>query len=132
MLKRKSDKEECLNSAIRDAIRAENFAFATQICDFIVNDEIGKFGAFLRIKALMWLTDYIAKNLEKKEYSNFVCFVDCLWKFRWIAPDAAKSSMIEKELIDEMNETMLFYYESIEGLSLSRYYKALTLSLIHI
>jgi hypothetical protein len=125
-LKSMADKEECLNSAIRDAIRAENFAFATQICDFIVNDEIGKFGAFLRIKALMWLTDYIAKNLEKKEYSNFVCFVDCLWKFRWIAPDAAKSSMIEKELIDEMNETMLFYYESIEGLSLSRYYKALT------
>jgi len=125
-LKSMADKEECLNSAIRDAIRAENFAFTTQICDFIVNDEIGKFGAFLRMKALMWLTDYIAKNLEKKEYSNFVCFVDCLWKFRWIAPDAAKSSMIEKELIDEMNETMLFYYESIEGLSLSRYYKALT------
>ena len=125
-LKSMADKEECLNSAIRDAIRAKNFAFATQICDFIVNDEIEKFGAFLRMKALMWLTDYIAKNLEKKEYSNFVCFVDCLWKFRWIAPDAAKSSMIEKEFIDEMNETMLFYYESIEGLSLSRYYNALT------
>ncbi|WP_298953414.1 hypothetical protein [uncultured Campylobacter sp.] len=125
-LKSMADKEECINSTIRDAIRAKNFAFATQICDFIVNDEIGKFGAFLRMKALMWPTDYIAKNLEKKEYSNFVCFVDCLWKFRWIAPNAAKSSMIEKEFIDEMNETMLFYYESIEGLSLSRYYKALT------
>lgn len=123
-LKSMADKEECLNSAIRDAIRAKNFAFATQICDFIVNDEIGKFGAFLRIKALMWLTDYIAKNLEKKEYSNFVCFVDCLWKFRWIAPDAAKSSMIEKEFIDEMNEAMAFYYERLE-LSLAAYYKAL-------
>ena len=81
-LKSVIDKEGRLFDAIRDAVEAENFAFATQICDFIVNDEIGKFGAFLRMKALMWLTDYIAKNLEKKEYSNFVCFVDCLWKFR--------------------------------------------------
>ena len=65
-LKSMADKEECLNSAIRDAIRAKNFAFATQICDFIVNDEIGKFGVFLRIKALMWLTDYIAKKIWKR------------------------------------------------------------------
>lgn len=107
-LKSVIDKEGRLFDAIRDAVEAENFAFATQICDFIVNDKIGKFGAFLRMKALMWLTDYIAKNLEKKEYSNFVCFVDCLWKFRWIAPDAAKSSMIEKEFIDEMKRRCCF------------------------
>ena len=121
---RLADKEEHLFDAIKDAIGAENFEFAAQICDFVLNDEFEKFGAVLRTRALMWLTDYIAKNLEKKEYSNFVCFVDCLWKFRWIAPDAAKSSMIEKEFIDEMNETMLFYYERME-LSLAAYYKAL-------
>ena len=48
----------------------------------------------------------------------------CLWKFKWIVSGVAKSSIIEKELIDEVNEAMLFYYERLE-LSLASYYKAL-------
>ena len=123
-LKSVIDKEECLFDAIRDAVEAENFDFAAQICDFVLNDEFEKFGAFLRIKALMWLTNYIAQNLKESEYPNFGDFTDCLWKFKWIVSGVAKSSMIEKELIDEANEAMLFYYERLE-LSLAAYYKAL-------
>ncbi|RKV93213.1 MAG: hypothetical protein D8H92_11565, partial [Campylobacter sp.] len=51
-------------------------------------------------------------------------FTDCLWKFKWIVSGVAKSSMIEKELIDKVNEAMAFYYERLE-LSLAAYYKAL-------
>ncbi|WP_297901405.1 hypothetical protein [uncultured Campylobacter sp.] len=123
-LKSVIDKEECLFDAIRDAVEAGNFEFAAQICDFILNDEFEKFGAFLRTRALLWLTDYIAQNLKESEYPNFDDFVDCLWKFKWIVSGVAKSSMIEKELIDEANEAMLFYYERME-LSLAAYYKAL-------
>lgn len=47
-----------------------------------------------------------------------------MWKFKWIVSGVAKSSVIEKELIDEANEAMLFYYERME-LSLAAYYKAL-------
>ena len=74
----------------------------------------------------MWLTDYIAQNLKENEseYPNFDDFVDCLWKFKWIVSGVAKSSAIEKELIDEANEAMAFYYERME-LSLAAYYKAL-------
>ena len=77
---RLADKEEYLFDAIKGAIEAENFEFAAQICDFVLNEEFEKFGA--------------------------------------------KSSVIEKELIDEANEAMLFYYERLE-LSLAAYYKAL-------
>ena len=118
------DKEEYLLDEIRDAVEAQNLAFAAQICDFVLNDEFEKFGAFLRTRALLWLTDYIAQNLKESEYPNFDDFVDCLWKFKWIVSGVAKSSVIEKEFIDEVNEAMLFYYERLE-LSLASYYKAL-------
>ena len=72
----------------------------------------------------MWLTGYIAQNLKDSEYPNFGDFESCLWKFKWIVSGIAKSSIIEKELIDEVNEAMLFYYERLE-LSLASYYKAL-------
>ena len=121
---RLADKEECLFDAIRDAVEVEDFEFAAQICDFVLNDEFEKFGAFLRTRALLWLTDYIAQNLKESEYPNFDDFVDCLWKFKWIVSGVAKSSVIEKEFIDEVNEAMLFYYERLE-LSLASYYKAL-------
>nr|WP_314870400.1 hypothetical protein [uncultured Campylobacter sp.] len=125
-LKSVIDKEECLFDAIRDAVEAQDLAFAAQICDFVLNDEFEKFGAFLRTRALMWLTDYIVQNSKENEseYPNFDDFVDCLWKFKWIVSGVAQSSMIEKELIDEVNEAMLFYYEHME-LSLAAYYKAL-------
>jgi len=123
-LKSVIDKEECLFDSIRDAVEAENFEFAAQICDFVLNDEFEKFGAFLRTRALLWLTNYIAQNLKESEYPNFDDFTDCLWKFKWIVSGVAKSSAIEKELIDEANEAMLFYYERME-LSLAAYYKAL-------
>lgn len=120
------DKEEYLLDEIRDAVEAQDLAFAAQICDFVLNDEFEKFGAFLRTRALMWLTNYIAQNLKENEseYPNFDDFVDCLWKFKWIVSGVAKSSAIEKELIDKVNEAMLFYYERLE-LSLAAYYKAL-------
>ena len=123
---RLADKEEFLFDEIRDAVEAQDLAFAAQICDFVLNDEFEKFGAFLRTRALMWLTDYIVQNLKESEseYPNFDDFVGCLWKFKWIVSGVAKSSMIEKELIDEANEAMLFYYERLE-LSLAAYYKAL-------
>ena len=123
---RLADKEEHLFDAIKGAIEAENFEFAAQICDFVLNDDFEKFGAFLRTRALMWLTDYIVQNLKENEseYPNFGDFVDCLWKFKWIVSGVAQSSVIEKELIDEANEAMLFYYERME-LSLASYYKAL-------
>ena len=121
---RLADKEEYLFDAIRGAIEAENFEFAAQICDFVLNDEFEKFGAVLRTRALLWLTNYIAQNLKESKYPNFGDFTDCLWKFKWIVSGVAKSSMIEKELIDEVNEAMLFYYERLE-LSLAAYYKAL-------
>nr|WP_314217256.1 hypothetical protein [uncultured Campylobacter sp.] len=123
-LKSVIDKEECLFDAIRDAVEAENFEFAAQICDFVLNDDFEKFGAFLRTRALLWLTNYIAQNLKESEYPNFDDFTDCLWKFKWIVSGVAKSSIIEKELIDEVNEAMLFYYERMK-LSLASYYKAL-------
>ena len=123
-LKSVIDKEECLFGAIKDTVEAENFEFAAQICDFVLNDDFEKFGAFLRTRALLWLTDYIAQNLKESEYPNFDDFVDCLWKFKWIVSGVAKSSVIEKEFIDETNEAMLFYYERLE-LSLASYYKAL-------
>ena len=123
-LKSVIDKEECLFDAIRDAVEAENFEFAAQICDFVLNDDFEKFGAFLRTRTLLWLTDYIAQNLKESEYPNFDDFTDCLWKFKWIVSGVAKSSIIEKELIDEANEAMLFYYERME-FSLAAYYKAL-------
>lgn len=120
------DKEEYLLDEIRDAVEAQDLAFAAQICDFVLNEEFEKFGAFLRTRALMWLTGYIAQNLKENEseYPNFDDFVDCLWKFKWIVSGIAKSSAIEKELIDKVNEAMLFYYERLE-LSLAAYYKAL-------
>ena len=121
---RLADKEEYLFDAIKGAIEAENFDFAAQICDFVLNDEFEKFGAVLRTRALLWLTNYIAQNLKESEYLNFNDFTDCLCKFKWIVSGVAKSSMIEKELIDEVNEAMLFYYERME-LSLATYYKAL-------
>ena len=123
---RLADKEEFLFYEIRDAVETQDLAFAAQICDFVLNDEFEKFGAFLRTRALMWLTNYIAQNLKENEseYPNFDDFVDCLWKFKWIVSGVAKSSVIEKELIDEVNEAMLFYYERLE-LSLAAYYKAL-------
>lgn len=121
---RLADKEECLFDAIRDAVEAENFEFAAQICDFVLNDEFEKFGAFLRTRALLWLTNYIAQNLKESEYPNFGDFTDCLWKFKWIVSGVAKSSIIEKELIDEVSDAMLFYYERME-FSLASYYKAL-------
>ena len=123
---RLADKEEFLFDEIRDAVETENFEFAAQICDFVLNDDFEKFGAFLRTRALLWLADYIAQNLKESEseYPNFDDFVGCLWKFKWIVSGVAKSSMIEKELIDEANEAMLFYYERME-LSLAAYYKAL-------
>ena len=121
---RLAGKEEFLFDAIRDAVEAENFEFAAQICDFVLNDDFEKFGAFLRTRALLWLTNYIAQNLKESEYPNFGDFTDCLWKFKWIVSGIAKSSAIEKELIDETNEAMLFYYERLE-LSLAAYYKAL-------
>ena len=121
---RLADKEEYLFDAIKGAIEAENFEFAAQICDFVLNEEFEKFGAVLRTRALMWLTGYIAQNLKDSEYPNFSDFESCLWKFKWIVSGIAKSSMIEKELIDEVNEAMLFYYERLE-LSLAAYYKAL-------
>ena len=123
-LKSVIDKEEFLFDEIRDAVEAEDFEFAAQICDFVLNDEFEKFGAVLRTRALMWLTGYIAQNLKDSEYPNFNDFTDCLWKFKWIVSGIAKSSVIEKELIDEANEAMLFYYERLE-LSLAAYYKAL-------
>ena len=123
---RLAGKEEFLFDEIRDAVEAQDLAFAAQICDFVLNDEFEKFGAFLRTRALLWLTDYIAQNLKESEseYPNFDDFVDCLWKFKWIVSGVAQSSVIEKELIDEANEAMLFYYERME-LSLASYYKAL-------
>ena len=123
---RLADKEEHLFDAIKGAIEAENFEFAAQICDFVLNEEFEKFGAVLRTRALMWLTGYITQNLKdsESEYPNFGDFESCLWKFKWIVSGIAKSSMIEKELIDEANEAMLFYYERME-LSLAAYYKAL-------
>ena len=123
---RLAGKEEFLFDEIRDAVEAQDLAFAAQICDFVLNDEFEKFGAFLRTRALMWLTDYIVQNSKENEseYPNFDDFVDCLWKFKWIVSGVAQSSMIEKELIDEANEAMLFYYERME-LSLASYYKAL-------
>ena len=123
---RLADKEEFLFDEIRDAVEAQDLAFAAQICDFVLNDDFEKFGAFLRTRALMWLTDYIVQNLKESEseYPNFDDFVDCLWKFKWIVSGVAQSSVIEKELIDEANEAMLFYYERME-LSLAAYYKAL-------
>ncbi|WP_297948494.1 hypothetical protein [uncultured Campylobacter sp.] len=123
---RLADKEEFLFYEIRDAVEAQDLAFAAQICDFVLNEEFEKFGAFLRTRALMWLTGYIAQNLKENEskYPNFNDFVDCLWKFKWIVSGVAKSSMIEKELIDKVNGAMLFYYERLE-LSLAAYYKAL-------
>ena len=123
---RLAGKEEFLFDEIRDAVEAQDLAFAAQICDFVLNDEFEKFGAFLRTRALLWLTDYIAQNLKESEseYPNFDDFTDCLWKFKWIVSGVAKSSIIEKELIDEVNEAMLFYYERLE-LSLASYYKAL-------
>lgn len=121
---RLADKEEYLFDAIKGAIEAEDFEFAAQICDFVLNDEFEKFGAVLRTRALLWLTDYIAQNLKESEYPNFGDFTDCLWKFKWIVSGVAKSSMIEKGFIDEANEAMLFYYERLE-LSLAAYYKAL-------
>ena len=123
-LKSVIDKEECLFDAIRDAVEAQDLAFAAQICDFVLNDDFEKFGAVLRTRALMWLTGYIAQNLKDSEYPNFSDFESCLWKFKWIVSGIAKSSVIEKELIDEANEAMLFYYERLE-LSLASYYKAL-------
>ena len=75
---RLADKEEYLFDAIKDAIEAENFDFAAQICDFVLNEEFEKFGAVLRTRALMWLTDYIAQNLKESEYPNFDDFTDCL------------------------------------------------------
>ena len=123
-LKSVIDKEECLFDAIKDAVEAENFEFAAQICDFVLNDDFEKFGAVLRTRALLWLTNYIAQNLKESEYPNFGDFESCLWKFKWIVSGIAKSSVIEKELIDEANEAMLFYYERME-LSLAAYYKAL-------
>lgn len=121
---RLADKEEYLFDAIKGAIEAENFEFAAQICDFVLNDEFEKFGAVLRTRALLWLTGYIAQNLKESEYPNFSDFESCLWKFKWIVSGVAKSSIIEKELIDEVNEAMLFYYERLE-LSPASYYKAL-------
>lgn len=121
---RLADKEECLFDAIKDAVEAEDFEFAAQICDFVLNEEFEKFGAALRTRALMWLTSYIAQNLKESEYPNFGDFTGCLWKFKWIVSGIAKSSVIEKELIDEANEAMLFYYERLE-FSLAAYYKAL-------
>ena len=121
---RLADKEEYLFDAIKSAIEAKNFDFAAQICDFVLNDDFEKFGAVLRTRALLWLTNYITQNLKESEYPNFNNFTDCLWKFKWIVSGVAKSSMIEKELIDEVNEAMLFYYERLE-LSLAAYYKAL-------
>ena len=120
------DKEEYLLDEIRDAVEAQDLAFAAQICDFVLNEEFEKFGAFLRTRALMWLTNYIAQNSKENEseYPNFDDFVDCLWKFKWIVSGVAKSSMIEKELIDKVNEAMAFYYECLK-LSLAAYYKAL-------
>ena len=123
-LKSVIDKEECLFDAIRDAVEAGNFEFAAQICDFVLNDDFEKFGVVLRTRALLWLTNDIAQNLKESEYPNFGDFTDCLWKFKWIVSGVAKSSMIEKELIDEVNEAMLFYYERLK-LSLASYYKAL-------
>lgn len=123
-LKSVIDKEECLFDAIKDAVETENFEFAAQICDFVLNEEFEKFGAVLRTRALMWLTGYIAQNLKESEYPNFNDFTDCLWKFKWIVSGVAKSSMIEKELIDEASDAMLFYYERLE-LLLAAYYKAL-------
>ena len=123
---RLTGKEEFLFDEIRDAVEAQDLAFAAQICDFVLNDDFEKFGAVLRTRALMWLTDYIAQNLKdsKSEYPNFGDFESCLWKFKWIVSGVAQSSMIEKGLIDEANEAMLFYYERLE-LSLAAYYKAL-------
>ena len=121
---RLADKEEYLFDAIKGAVEVENFEFAAQICDFVLNEEFEKFGAFLRTRALMWLTGYIAQNLKESEYPNFGDFESCLWKFKWIVSGIAKSSIIERELIDEVNKAMLFYYERLE-LSLASYYKAL-------
>ena len=123
---RLADKEEFLFDEIRDAVEAQDLAFAAQICDFVLNDEFEKFGAFLRTRALMWLTGYIAQNLKESEYPNFGDFESCLWKFKWIVSGVAKSSMIEKELIDEVNEAMLFYYERMK-LSLASYYTPRTI-----
>ena len=121
---RLADKEEFLFDEIRDAVEAQDLAFAAQICNFVLNEEFEKFGAVLRTRALMWLTGYIAQNLKDSEYPNFSDFESCLWKFKWIVSGIAKSSIIERELIDEVNEAMLFYYERME-LSLAAYYKAL-------
>ena len=120
------DKEEYLLDEIRDAVEAQDLAFAAQICDFVLNDDFEKFGAVLRTRALMWLTGYIAQNLKENEseYPNFNDFTDCLWKFKWIVSGVAQSSVIEKELIDKVNEAMAFYYERLK-LSLAAYYKAL-------
>ena len=113
---RLAGKEEFLFDEIRDAVEAQDLAFAAQICDFVLNYDFEKFGAFLRTRALLWLTDYIVQNSKENEskYPNFDDFVDCLWKFKWIVSGVAQSSMIEKELIDEANEAMLFYYEHME------------------
>ena len=105
---RLADKEEYLFDAIKGAIEAENFEFAAQICDFVLNEEFEKFGAVLRTRALMWLTGYIAQNLKESEYPNFGDFESCLWKFKWIVSGIAKSSVIERELIDEATRRCCF------------------------
>nr|WP_315055118.1 hypothetical protein [uncultured Campylobacter sp.] len=107
-LKSVIDKEECLFDAIRDAVEAGNFEFAAQICDFVLNEEFEKFGAVLRTRALLWLTNYIAQNLKESEYPNFGDFESCLWKFKWIVSGIAKSSVIERELIDEATRRCCF------------------------
>lgn len=68
---RLTDKEEYLFDAIKGAIEAENFEFAAQICDFVLNDEFEKFGAVLRTRALMWLTGYIAQKFKRKRIPEF-------------------------------------------------------------
>ena len=67
---RLADKEEYLFDAIRDAVEAENFEFAAQICDFVLNDEFEKFGAVLRTRALMWHGLHRAK-FERKQIPEF-------------------------------------------------------------
>ena len=42
---RLAGKEEFLLDEIRDAVEAQDLAFAAQICDFVLNDEFEKLGA---------------------------------------------------------------------------------------
>ena len=65
---RLTGKEEFLFDEIRDAVEAQDLAFAAQICDFVLNDDFEKFGAVLRTRALMWLTDYIVQNLNRRSH----------------------------------------------------------------